>query len=187
MRPINGDLYSVSLKMLFAYAMTKPEIPKIPAMITLTAACLIIVAVVFINISAQTPDATAIVAAQSLFGWIITTAGTIALLVGIIYGFFKKQRYDNLETERNEWKSLAESREERYTELALRKSELESRLTLKIERKETTITNLKVSNDAVVRMNLQMKAILKGLRLAGKWEGHEDNIHDTSQPNEERE
>ncbi|HLA96621.1 MAG TPA: hypothetical protein VK612_12935 [Pyrinomonadaceae bacterium] len=161
--------------------MNKPA-SRIPAFVTMTAAILLSIVVVFISISAQTSQSTdAIAASQNIFSWFMTAAGTIALLVGIIYGFVKKQKYANLETERNELKSLAESREERIKELIYTASESKAKLELKIANKETDITNLKESNSALVSVSLQMKGILRKLRLDGIWHGHEEEIHETQQ------
>lgn len=152
---------------------------KIPAMVTLTTGCLIFIVLVFINISAQAPTGDPIVSSQSVFSWIVAAAGCITLVVGIVYGFVKKQRYENLKTERDELKSLADSREERIKELKYTHSESEARHKLTISEKDRSITNLQESNSALVSQSLQMKAILRGLRLDGTWHGHEERIHET--------
>jgi hypothetical protein len=164
---------------MFILAMTRPP-SKIPAMVTLTAACTICIAVVFINISAQSqPASDPMAVSQSAFSWIIAAAGCITLLIGIGYGFLKKQKYENLETERDELKSIADSREERIKELKAVCEATENRLKLQIAGKDTTITNLKESNSALVSQGLQMKAILRRLRLEGIWQGDEERIHET--------
>lgn len=163
---------------MFAQAMYRPA-SKIPAMVTMAAACLICIVGIFIRISAQAPNSDSLAISQSVFSWIVAAAGFITLVFGIGYGFVKKQKYDNLETERNELKSLAESREERIKELKYTHSESEAKWKMKVSLKDVDITNLKESNSALVSQSLQMKAILRSLRLSGVWHGHEDNIHDT--------
>jgi hypothetical protein len=149
----------------------------IPAFITMMAACLFCVLAVAVRVAAQAADPIAI--SQTAFAWVMVAAGTITLLIGIGYGFAKKQKYANLEQERDELKSIAESREIRIKELKEVCEATETRLKLKIANKETDIINLKESNGALVTQSLQMKGILRDLRLKGVWHGHEDNIHDT--------
>lgn len=155
---------------------------RIPAIIAMSlASCLCIPFI--LRVSAQGAPGTSPVeplhSSQSLFSWVIAAGGFITLLIAIGYGFAKKQKYLNLETERNELKSLAESREERIKELKYTASESEAKNDLKMKNKETEITGLKESNKALVSQALQMKAILRKLRLDGIWNGHEDSIHET--------
>ena len=161
--------------------MTMRPTPKIPAMAALLAGCVAFLAIVFVRVSAQaqTPEPGVMSISKDVFSWVIGFAGAVGLLCGIIYGFVKKQKYDNLETSLAEWKEIAEGREERIKELKYTQTEGEAKLRLKIAEKEGENTNLRESNGALVSQSLQMKAILKDLRLSGTWAGHEDRIHET--------
>lgn len=161
----------------------KDATPTIPVMVTFMAGCLIFLGIVFINVSAQSSsppptDTDLISVSKEIFLWVVASAGAISLFVSIGYGFFKKQKYENLEKDRDEWKGLAESREERIKELKYTHSEEQARLNLTIATRGTSITNLQESNGALVSVSLQMKAILRKLRLGGVWQGHEERIHE---------
>lgn len=109
----------------------------------------------------------------------MAVAGAIALVVGIGWGIINRKNYDKLKETIDDLEEVLESKDRRIEELRLTASESEARLTLRIVGFETTCRNFKVSNEAVVSQNLQMKAILKRLRLDGKWQGHEDDLHRT--------
>jgi hypothetical protein len=155
--------------------MTQPN-SQIPTRITVTAAVLFSVLALWVNIYAQgSPgvyDST-----KELFGWFLAAGGFITMLVGIVYGFAKKTKYDNIERERDEWKDIAESRLSRITEIQATNTLQQENLRLTVKTKDTKILNLEVSNEAVVSQNLQMKAILKRLRLDGQWQGHEEMLY----------
>jgi hypothetical protein len=156
--------------------------PRIPPRITFVAGCLICIGIVFLNVAAQSPsggESNAISISKEIFLWFMGATGFISLLIGIGYGFFKKQKYENLETDRDEWKDLAETRGERIKELKYTHTESDSRLKLEISNREIDIRNLRESNGALVSQSLQMKAILRDLRLTGAWQGHEERIHET--------
>lgn len=110
----------------------------------------------------------------------VAIAGFVSLIVGVGWGLINRKNYDKLKETIDDLEEVAESKESRITELKLRASETEARLQLRLNNNDITITGLKVSNEAVVSQNLQMKAILKRLRLDGKWEGHEDELHRTT-------
>jgi hypothetical protein len=116
-----------------------------------------------------------------VFSWVIAFSGIVTLLLGVVYGFVKKQKYDNLETTLEEWKGIAEGREERIKELKYSQGETEAKLKLQIAAKVNEVTNLQESNGALVSQSLQMKAILRELRMSGAWSGHEDRIHETNE------
>lgn len=110
---------------------------------------------------------------------IVAVIGAISLVFGIGWGLLNRKNYDKLKETIEELEESCESKDKRIEELRLTCAATEARINLVIVAQTTTITGLKVSNEAVVSQNLQMKAILKGLRLSGKWEGHEDVIHIT--------
>lgn len=148
------------------------------------AGCLICIGIVFLNVAAQTgsptpTDTNPISLSREIFGWALAAAGFISLVLGIGYGFFKKQKYENLTKDRDEWKDLAETREERIKELKYTHGEAEAKLKLTIATREKSIENLSESNSALVSQSLQMKAILRSLRLQGHWHGDEERIHET--------
>lgn len=113
---------------------------------------------------------------KSVIGWIVTVAGFISLMGGIIIGLLNKSNTDRLKANIVELEDIVETKEKRNVELKLVHEAEKAKDVLKIERLETDKQNLKVSNESVVAVNLQMKAILKGLRLSGQWAGHEDEI-----------
>lgn len=169
---------------MLTLAMKQPS--YIPARVTFAVGLLVTELFVFLSVFGQAPT-DPIAAAQSWFSWIVAAAGFVTLAIGIGYGFFKKQRYENLKTERDELKSLAESREDKIndlkTDLSDQKTKFElkiSQLTLQLRGSEDLVTNLVTGNKSIVSENLQMKAILKGLRVSGVWHGNEDDIHRTA-------
>lgn len=113
---------------------------------------------------------------KSMVGTITTVAGFVALIGGIVYGMLKKNNTERLKANIQELEDIVETKETRNKELRLQLEAQEAKAALRIERLEQEKTNLSVSNEAVVGHNLQMKAILKQLRLSGKWGGHEDSI-----------
>ncbi len=152
---------------------------KIPPLIALLTGVAVCILVVMVRISGQQPASNALEASSVVFSWILLAVGFVSIVVAVVYGFAKKQKYENLEKERNELKSLAESREERIKELRHSQAEAEAKLQARVMQKEGVITNLRESNSSLVSTSLQMKAILRKLRLEGKWEGHEEEIHET--------
>jgi hypothetical protein len=162
---------------MFAIMAQPPS--QIPIRITFIAGVLAGILVLFINIFGQSPNVDPISSSERFFSWGMAAIGFVTLTVAIVYGFFKKQKYDNLKTDRDEWKGIAESREERIVEIQEKYALVRANLELTIKERDSKIRNLEVSNEAVVSQNMQMKAILKKLRLDGKWEGHEDNLHTT--------
>lgn len=109
----------------------------------------------------------------------IAVLGFISLVVGVGWGIINRKNYDKLKENIDDLDELLESKDKRIEELKLTASEAQARLALRLKLVEGDCQNLKVSNEAVVSQNLQMKAILKRLRLDGKWEGHEDELHRT--------
>lgn len=164
-----------------ALLMTMRPTPKIPAMAAFLAGCIALIGIVFIQVAAQTAPAeqNAMAISKDVFSWVIGFSGVVMLLLGIVYGFVKKQKYDNLETTLDEWKGIAEGREERIKELKYSHGEETAKYKLQIETRDRSITNLQESNGALVSQSLQMKAILRELRMSGQWQGHEDRIHET--------
>lgn len=164
----------------------KYSTPGAPTLAAVVAACVIFFGVVYLKVIAQTPSPAPVTSEQTVSlsqiqyaaQWFLTVFGFISLVIGIVYGFFKKQKYDNILKDRDEWKGIAESREERIKELGHIANAVDARHKLKVKECDTSITNLKESNNALVSLCLQMKAILRDLRLAGLWTGHEDRIYD---------
>jgi hypothetical protein len=113
---------------------------------------------------------------KSVIGWIVTVAGFISLMAGIVLGLLNKSNTDRLKANIAELEDIVETKERMNGTLKLTHEAEKAKDTLKIERLEKDKENLTVSNEAVVSINLQMKAILKGLRLSGQWAGHEDEI-----------
>ena len=107
---------------------------------------------------------------------IVTVAGFVALAAGIVYGLINRKNYDKLNETITELKAINESKDNRLLELKLQLEATTAKLTLDIQRLRSDVERLEVSNEAVTAMNLQMKGILRELRLAGKWEGHEDAV-----------
>jgi hypothetical protein len=159
--------------------MTMRPAPKAPIRITILAGCAIIIGIVFLNVAAQTQPSDSVSVSRDIIDWIIRLAAAASVFAGIGYGFVKKQKYDNLENERNELKSLADTREDRIADLQSALSEREARYKLALAEKDRELVNLRESNGALVSQGLQMKAILRGLRLDGSWPGHEERIHET--------
>ena len=165
---------------MFALAMNQSP-SRIPVLITVFAGCLLCVGIVIVKVAAQTsqPESVSFSMPTNWAQWILSVGGAITMAAGIIYGLFKKQKYENLTRDRDEWKDLAETREERIKELRYASSEAEAKLKLIIAHGERSIENLSESNSALVSQSLQMKAILRGLRLKGVWNGDEERIHET--------
>jgi hypothetical protein len=166
--------------------MTKPT-SRLPTLVTVASGIFIFEVFLFVTIFGQvSPPADPVTATQSWFAWIVAAAGFITLAIGIGYGFFKKTKYQNIKTDRDEWKGLAETREARIKELKIESADQKTRLELKVaetklelEHEADLNRNLVSGNKAMVIDYLQMKAILKKLRLDGVWHGDEDNIHRT--------
>jgi hypothetical protein len=161
------------------FEMTLRPHPTAPTRITILAACVIVMSIVLLNVAAQTPNSESVSVSKDIIDWVIRLAAAASVFAGIGYGFVKKQKYDNLENERNELKSLAESREERIKECQYTLAEREARYKLELSVKDREVVELKESRSALVSQSLQMKAILRGLRLNGNWSGHEERIHET--------
>jgi CheY-like chemotaxis protein len=113
---------------------------------------------------------------KSVIGTLTTVAGFIALIVGIVLGLFNKNNVDRLKANVQELEDIIETKEARNKELKLQNEAKEAKDALEIQTLKKKNEALEVSNESVVGHNLQMKAILKGLRLTGKWGGHEDEI-----------
>lgn len=162
---------------MFKTPLTGPKSFGIPQLVTVCATIVLLYAAA----AAQgvTDEKSFISRYSDLFTLILGAGAVGTILLNIVWGFFNRKKYDSLKETIDDQQEIIAAKELRNAELKLHCSEIEARLTLSIERKESTITGLKVSNGAVVSQNLQMKAILKGLRLSGKWDGHEDQIHQT--------
>lgn len=162
----------------------KNEDSSLPSVITLVAAVIIFVGIVGIRVAvaAETLPATApddrLSVSKEVFQWIVAAAGLISLVFSIGYGFFKKQKYDNILKDRDEWEGVAKSREERIKELKYVASEIQARHELAMNECRETITDTQEINKALVSQSLQMRAILRELRLSGQWPGHEDRIYE---------
>ncbi len=113
---------------------------------------------------------------KSVIGWIVTLAGFISLMAGIILGLLNKSNTDRLKANIEELEDIVETKERRNAELKLEHEAKEAKSALAVTKLETKVERLEVSNESVVSINLQMKAILKSLRLSGQWTGHEDEI-----------
>lgn len=168
--------------------MTQPT-SRIPIRLTIAASVLLTELIFIVRVFALADDSqppNVMATTQTYFSWFVAASGFIMMALAIGYGFVKKTRYENVVNDRDEWKSLAESREEKIKDLKVELGDQKIKFELKIttaelesKGKDTTIQNLGVSNHALVSLTLQMKAILKQLRLAGKWEGDEEALHKT--------
>jgi uncharacterized protein involved in exopolysaccharide biosynthesis len=113
---------------------------------------------------------------KSVIGTIVTVAGFISLMAGIVIGLLNKNNTDRLKANIAELEDIVETKERRNTELKLTHEAEAAKSALSIAKLEKKLTVFEVSNESVVEINLQMKAILRGLRLSGQWAGHEDDI-----------
>lgn len=113
---------------------------------------------------------------KEVFAYIIAAAGAVSILLNVIWSFFNRKNYDKLKETISDQEDIIDAKDRRNNELKLKLSETEAQRELKKLEDEQTISGLKVSNGAVTRENLQMRAILKKLRLEGKWEGDEENV-----------
>lgn len=107
---------------------------------------------------------------------VIAAAGTVVF--NVIWSFFNRKNYDKLKETINDQKELLESRAERIENNKLVIEGMLAKHQLELSECRQMSRDLRVSNEAVVGQNLQIKAILKRLRLEGKWEGDE-NLHVT--------
>jgi len=98
------------------------------------------------------------------------------VLGNVAWSFFNRRSYDKLKEVISEQNELIESHQKRHANLKLVASEMETRLSCEIATLKGEVQRLGVNNQAVVSQNLQMKAILKQQRLAGNWQGHEEQI-----------
>ena len=149
---------------------------QIPTRITIAAGVIFSILALWVNILAQAPSEV-FGSTKEIAVWFVAIASFVAIFWSIGYGFLKKQKYDNIKKESDEWQGLAESRAARIAENNEKHLLEISNLQLKLQAKDTRIRNLDISNEAVVSQNLQMKAILKELRLSGQWQGHEEKLH----------
>lgn len=114
----------------------------------------------------------------------LALCGVLGILGNVAYSFWNRKEYDKLKDANNDLQMALDSRTERMGEEKARNERLELTLATMTTEMKRRVEKLELTNEAVVSQNLQMKAILKGLRLSGKWEGNENdifNIHDTEQ------
>lgn len=122
------------------------------------------------------PSAPSTASFKDFIQYVMGVAGFVSLVVGVGWGLINRKKYDKLKETIDDLTELIEAKEKRIEEITLSKAEMESRFNLRIVALEQAATNLGIVNEGIVSHNLQMKAILKKLRLEGKWEGHEDDI-----------
>lgn len=113
---------------------------------------------------------------KEVIAYVVGGFGALSIVLNVIWSFFNRKNYDKLKETISDQEDIIDAKDRRNTELLLRISEIEAQRDLKYKENEQTIVGLKVSNGAVTRENLQMRAILKKLRLEGKWEGDEENV-----------
>lgn len=148
---------------------------------------ILVLLLVYFVISANAAEVQAIPAAtpekgytlKEIFEAMAATVGIVTFVVGVAYGLYNRKKYDNLRENIEELESLLKTAD-RTNESQKKAFDLkEAEYKLKEAETGVTVINLKTSNTAVVKQNLQCKAILRMLRIAGKWEGHEDEIFTT--------
>lgn len=113
-------------------------------------------------------------------GYFLAICGAVAILGNVAWSFFDRKRHDKKNETISELEKALTSRKERLEE----EKAINDRLRHSINDMRLRIEKVELTNEAVVSQNLQMKAILKQLRLTGKWEGNETdifNLHDTEQ------
>lgn len=113
---------------------------------------------------------------KSIIGTVTVVAGFISLITGIVLGMVNRANTERLKANIQELEGLVDTKDARNEELKLQNIADNAKHDLIVERLNKKVSVLEVSNESVVGHNLQMKAILKGLRLNGKWSGHEDDL-----------
>jgi hypothetical protein len=133
---------------------------------------------VAVSVIAQTPEPapTRASSVKDLMEYALAIAGFTSLVIGIGWGLLNQKKYDKLKETIDEQNELLDVKDKRIEELKLKYSEADARHTARIATLESEAFILEGTNEAIVSQNLQMKAILKGLRLSGAWSGHEGDI-----------
>ncbi len=113
---------------------------------------------------------------KEVLATIIAGGGVLALLGNVAWSFFSRKSHDKLKESVSELEKLLEIRKLKSEEQDVRIGELQAKLTLESRTKGDIIAGLTDTNISVTRENMQMRAILKALRLEGKWTGDEDDV-----------
>lgn len=152
-----------------------------PSRMPTVAAATVALGGLYMAVAAQAPETAAATSGKEVLGFVMGIAGLTTLVAGIVWGLWNRKNYDKLKETIGELEDSCESKDKRIAELKLNAIEAEAKLKIELATKDTTIVGLKVSNLSVVSQNLQMKSILRGLRLSNKWEGHEDDVFQQNQ------
>lgn len=111
---------------------------------------------------------------------LLQLAGYVLVIIvgaaGTFYGVFNRKKYDGLKSIIEEKDLVIETIQERFNAIEIKCREQREADANRLELERHKVINLTVSNEGVVSLNLQQKAVLKALRLAGKWDGHEDEL-----------
>lgn len=126
--------------------------------------------------AAEAAPGTPMSSLQDIATYALAIAGLVSLIVGVGWGLINRKKYDKLNETINDLQEVIDAKEMRIQEKILQYSELDARCKLHIKELERSTEILGETNIAVVSQNLQMKAILKLLRLEGKWAGNEEDV-----------
>jgi hypothetical protein len=100
----------------------------------------------------------------------------LTIIVNIVWSFFSRKKYEKIIEANADLTRVLEAKEMRLDDLKTELSDYKTDQEITVKELRFQIKGLTVSNGAVVTQNLQAKAILKQQRLAGKWDGHEDDL-----------
>jgi hypothetical protein len=94
----------------------------------------------------------------------LASAAVLAILGNVAWSFFNRRSYDKLKETIAELKESIASKDLRFQEYKTASMDREEKLTLATAAFKSKVENLEVSNEAIVRQNLQLKAQLKQYR-----------------------
>lgn len=116
---------------------------------------------------------------SELFAWLKDVGGIILALggaAGIVYSVFNRKKYDNQNDIIAELQSLVKVKDTRIKTLSEEHKAEVATHKMTITQLETDAKTAKATIQALASVNLQASAILKELRIAGRWEGNEDDL-----------
>lgn len=111
-----------------------------------------------------------------VFTYIVSAMAVLTIILNVVWSFFSRKKYEKIIEANADLTRVLEAKEMRLEDLKTELTDFKADQEIIVKELRFQIKGLTVSNGAVVTQNLQAKAILKQQRLAGKWDGHEDDL-----------